>query len=130
MIEETKGKTVKVLSIGNSFSVNAQTYLYDIAKADGTDMVIANLYIGGCSLERHWDNAQKDNKAYRYFKTHMDDKEASIKDALMEEDWDYITFQQNSGNSGMLKTYFPYLIDLVKYVKEFAPSAQHIMHQT
>ncbi|MBQ7726439.1 MAG: DUF4886 domain-containing protein, partial [Clostridia bacterium] len=43
---------MKVLSIGNSFSQDAQRYLHGIARADHTEMRAVNLYIGGCSLER------------------------------------------------------------------------------
>ena len=129
-MKQTVGNLIKVLSIGNSFSNNAHTYLYDIAKAGGMDMIVANLYIGGCPLEKHWNNALTDEKAYRYYKTGDEVKSASMKDALIEEEWDYITFQQQSGRSGLPDTYFPYLTHLVQYVKEFAPSAQHVMHQT
>ncbi|MGN1128615.1 MAG: DUF4886 domain-containing protein, partial [Candidatus Flemingiibacterium sp.] len=44
---------LKVLSIGNSFSQDAQRWLHDIAAADGVELLAKNLYIGGCSLERH-----------------------------------------------------------------------------
>ena len=44
---------MKVLAIGNSFSEDATRYLHDIAKADGVALEVANLYIGGCPLDRH-----------------------------------------------------------------------------
>ena len=47
---------MKILSIGNSFSEDAQRYLHQIANANGDDIFCANLYIGGCSLERHYNN--------------------------------------------------------------------------
>ena len=49
----------KVLAIGNSFSRDATCYLHQIAKGAGVDAKIVNLYIGGCSLERHWQNIEK-----------------------------------------------------------------------
>ena len=52
---------IKILAIGNSFSQDATHYLHQIAAADQVDMKVVNLYIGGCSLERHWNNIQ--NKA-------------------------------------------------------------------
>ena len=117
-MEHPVSKTIKVLSIGNSFSRNAQTYLYDIAKAGGIKMVVANLYIGGCPLDLHWKNAYHDEKAYLYSKTGQESRTACIKDALLEEEWDYITFQQRSGYSGIPETYFPYLTVLQRYVSE------------
>jgi hypothetical protein len=130
-MKDINGNKIKVLSIGNSFSRNAQTYLHKIAEADGVDMIVANLYIGGCPLELHWMNASTDNKAYLYTKTYVEPrKAATIKEALIDEEWDYVTFQQKSGYSGLVETYFPYLTNLIEYVKEYAPSACHVIHQT
>ena len=44
---------VKILSIGNSFSVDAHAYLHALAKKRGFDIKAVNLAIGGCSLETH-----------------------------------------------------------------------------
>ena len=46
----------KILAIGNSFSEDATSYLEDIATCGGEDCKVVNLYIGGCSLERHYNN--------------------------------------------------------------------------
>ena len=51
---------MKVLCIGNSFSDDAHTFVHEIAASVGQDITIGNLYIGGCPLERHWQNAQDD----------------------------------------------------------------------
>ena len=52
-------KVIKILTIGNSFSEDAvEQHLHDIAKADGVKVIIGNMYIGGCSLERHLNNAK------------------------------------------------------------------------
>ena len=37
---------MKILSIGNSFSQDAQRYLHALAKADGENFKTVNLYIG------------------------------------------------------------------------------------
>ena len=49
-------KNLKILSIGNSFSDDAQRYLYQIARAGHQEMKVVNAYIGGCSLHRHYTN--------------------------------------------------------------------------
>ncbi len=36
-----------ILSMGNSFSQDAQRYLHRIAAADGVEFYICNLFIGG-----------------------------------------------------------------------------------
>ena len=55
---------MKVLSIGNSFSTDATAYLHRAAVSAGVDLDTYNLYIGGCSLERHWDNVVREAKEY------------------------------------------------------------------
>ena len=48
---------MNILSIGNSFSQDAQRYLHRIAKADGCTLNTFNLYIGGCPLSLHYRNS-------------------------------------------------------------------------
>ena len=63
--------TIKILAIGNSFSQDAlETYLYELAKAENIQVIIGNLYIGGASLELHWNNV-KENKATYQFRKYM-----------------------------------------------------------
>lgn len=46
--------TVRILAVGNSFSEDAiEQNLHEIAQAAGVTTVVGNLFIGGCSLERH-----------------------------------------------------------------------------
>lgn len=127
---------LKILAIGNSFSADAvEEFLDDLAKKGGAEVVIGNAFIGGCSLERHWSNADKDLQAYSYRKVVNNKKSISKKTLLQciqDEKWDYITFQQVSTLSGMVSSYFPYLKDLVDYVKQHAtnPQVKLAMHQT
>ena len=121
---------IKVLAIGNSFSDDARTFVHQIAQAAGLDVVIGNLYIGGCSLERHWQNAMDDAAAYDYSKTGCENRPASIRQALEEDDWDYVTMQQASHFSGMPETYQPYLNQLSAYVRQYAPGAEQLIHET
>lgn len=55
---------MKILSIGNSFSQDAQAYLHDAALSLGLDLECLNLYIGGCSLERHYNNLLSGERVY------------------------------------------------------------------
>ena len=57
-------KSIRLLSIGNSFSDDMQQYMYDIFKENGYETVIANLCVGGCTLKRHYDNILSDNHEY------------------------------------------------------------------
>ena len=124
-------KKLKILAIGNSFSQDATRYLKGIADADSYPMKVVNLYIGGCSLERHYNNMIADAKEYSYeLSGKATGNMVSIKDALTEDVWDIVTLQQVSSKSFDFNTYEPYLSALAAYVREFAPKAKLYIHQT
>ncbi len=56
---------ISILAIGNSFSNDATYYLNDILEASGVENRVVNLYIGGCSLERHWQNIEGNKREYQ-----------------------------------------------------------------
>ena len=114
---------VRILSIGNSFSQDAvEQYLHELAEADGQEVIIGNMYIGGCSLKKHLNNARENKPAYKYRKIGLDGKKVETKEftleqALADEKWDYLSFQQQSGNSGIYETWEASLPELLEYVK-------------
>ena len=55
---------MNILAIGNSFSEDATRYLHNIARADGERINVVNLYIGGCTLDRHYRNMLSGARAY------------------------------------------------------------------
>ena len=66
---QTLPVTIKILAIGNSFSADAvEQELYGLFEAAGQKVIIGNLYIGGCPLEKHAANAASDAAAYSYRK--------------------------------------------------------------
>lgn len=128
---------VKVLAIGNSFSEDAvEQYLHELAAAEGKRMVIGNMYIGGCSLERHFNNSVNNTPDYRYCKITLDGTKSythhyTLERALADEDWDYVSLQQASHFSGQYSTYQPYLNRLIAYLKEKLPKKTKIIwHMT
>jgi hypothetical protein len=130
-------ETIKILAIGNSFSSDAvENYLYELGKADNVTLVIGNMYIGGCSLQRHWNNASANKAAYAYYKivdgVKTKTPATTLETAIADENWDYITFQQVSQYSGVYDSYFPYLTNLLAYVKTKAtnPNVKFAMHMT
>ena len=66
-------RPLKVLMIGNSFSICNLKQMPQVAKSMGLKLDLASLYIGGCSLERHWNNvvasANAAFKPYRFDRT-------------------------------------------------------------
>lgn len=122
---------MKILAIGNSFSEDATAYLYQIAQAGGKNIKVVNLYIGGCSLERHWKNVEGNIADYDYqLNGNYSDRKISIKEALMEEEWDVVTLQQCSGLSGLEESYYPFIERLSEYVSSLAPKAVQWIHKT
>ncbi len=122
---------MNILSIGNSFSHDAQRYLHRIAKADGYTLNTFNLYIGGCPLSRHYRNMLSEKNAYTLgMNGESTGFEVSLKDALLNRDWDVVTIQQASKNSPYYDTYQPYLDKLVEYVRLCVPKAKIAIHQT
>lgn len=122
---------MNVLSIGNSFSQDAQRYLHNLAEKDGFNMRTANLYIGGCSLRTHYLNMLDDEKAYNFeFNGENTGLKVSIREALKSCEWDIVTLQQVSYLSPDFSTFTPYLEELALYVKKYAPNAKIYMHQT
>lgn len=147
-IKVNAANKLKVLMIGNSFADDTINYAYEIAKSTGipeSNILIADIYIGGCSLEKHWNNAQTNAAAYRFGleKEGWFDGSSytnwTMEQAIKYADWDFITFQQNSGNSGGPGSY-AYLQDLMDYVYDIAtdeinnpnanPNVKFVWHQT
>lgn len=124
-------KQINILAIGNSFSEDTTHYLHQIALADGIKTKVVNLYIGGCSLETHWKNIEENAANYSYQINGMyTDRLITIKEALLEENWDYVITQQASYNSGIEETYFPYIENIYHYIKKLAPKAVIMLNQT
>ena len=109
----SKGRTLRILALGNSFSVDGFHYLYQMAESAGYDVVIGNLYASACSLSTHWKNAEQDLGAYTYYKISDETdgawgsaREVSIAQALQDEQWDVVTLQQASAVSGVSDSYY------------------------
>ncbi|OYW76000.1 MAG: DUF4886 domain-containing protein [Verrucomicrobia bacterium 12-59-8] len=124
-----EAKTVKLLTIGNSFSANATHYLGDLAKAGGHTLIHQPLVIGGASLQVHAEKAQKheaDPKGKAGFYTNG----RGLKENLELQKWDYVTIQQASIKSHDFATYQPYAGWLSDYITKHAPQAQLLVHET
>ena len=129
--------SIKILAIGNSFSVDSMEYLYGILKDLGyTEIVLANLYVGGCSLQQHADYIAKSEKLspYTYYKntsgTWTTRNNTKITDVIDDYDWDYVSLQQVSGNSGLPDTFEPYLTQVIEFVHEHCPNSKLFWNMT
>jgi hypothetical protein len=124
-----EAKTVKLLTIGNSFSANATHYLGDLAKAGGHALIHEPLVIGGASFQVHAEKAQK-HEADPADKAGLYTSGRGLKENLELQKWDYVTIQQASIKSHDFSTYHPYATWLRDYVTEHAPQAKLLIHET
>ncbi len=131
-------KSIRILAIGNSFSDDAMyRYLPSLLKSGGyQEIELGIMYIGGSSLDQHWDNMQGDKNAYTYYILKNGEwmtLPSGIKLGTAFSDtapaWDYITIQQVSSQSGKPDTYTN-LSNITARLKELAPQAKILWHMT
>lgn len=130
--KNVRGLNMKILSIGNSFSDDAHAYLYDLAKQRNIDLKLVNLVIGGCSLQRHWENIESNKADYGLCINGKEwaEERVSANDTIKSQEFDIVTIQQVSHFSGMYETYQPYLDNLAAFVRENQPKAQLYFQKT
>lgn len=123
---------MKILSIGNSFSVDAHAYLHELASLYGENIETVNLAIGGCPLERHWENIVNDYAIYGHSINGeiWTQKDVTLDSVISSEQFDVVTLQQVSHFSGMYETYQPYLNNVIEYVRKHQPNALLYFHRT
>ena len=127
--------TLKVLAIGNSFSSDCMQYLYQIAKEGGVgEIVLGNLYYGGCTLQQHLSFANTDTPKYTYYKNTTGvwetENDFKISTAIKDENWDFIVIQQSSRTSGLTSSYGKTLTDLIKYIRSANSTATLVWNAT
>jgi len=134
---------IRILCIGNSFSWDAvEQELVPLCDAEGIEIEVNNLYYGGCSLQQHATFMLKDTAAYshrvctnnhspiHHRQTRVIRDTISLKDALKDGQYDFISFQQASHDSGIKSTYEPWLSILIDTVVAYQPQAQLCWMQT
>ena len=128
--------TIRVLCIGNSFSWDAVEHeLVPLCDAENVQVEIHNLYYGGCSLQQHAEFLLRDTAAYSHrVCTNAEPRivadTISLKQALRNGTYDYISLQQASHDSGIKSTYEPWLSLLIDSVRAYQPTAQLCWMQT
>lgn len=118
---------MKVLSVGNSFSADTMEHLGNIAKSLGVEKFkFSNLYIGGCSINRHYNNAVNNIAGYIYHENTGEGwskkENFAIDDVVKSEKWDYISIQHGTGDKSRYTSPESYvnLPLLVKHIKNLA----------
>ncbi len=130
--------TLRILAVGNSFSDDGTEYLPGLLESAGIrNVIVARLYIGGCSLKRHCDEYAEGLANYVYYKStrnHWEtvSRNATLLDGLKDEPWDIITIQETSGHSGTYDTYKEWLPQLAGIIRKEAlnPRVTIAWHET
>ncbi|MCF6176611.1 MAG: DUF4886 domain-containing protein [Victivallaceae bacterium] len=127
---------MKILTIGNSFSDNATFQLSQmIALESNLDLTIGRASLGGCSLEKHWNLVEQSDllpnvKPYDFHILGETSTPMNLREILATQKWDYVTLQQVSHCSWRPETFGPYIGKLYALIKELAPQAEIVLHQT
>ena len=127
---------VRLLTIGNSFAENAVKYLREFARAAGHEIQIREANLPSHSLEQHWRYVQQNEAdptvpAGRPYKgARGEPASQALVELLAAERWDFVTLQQVSHLSYKAESFQPHLQLLVDFVRQRAPEAEILLHQT
>ena len=135
-------KDLSILMIGNSFSICVGRNLPQIVHSvPGHHLKLTSAYIGGCPLEKHWNNilaAEKNPDADLYKISVWDSNDpakenitrGNVAQLLKNNTYDIITIQQASPRSWDYDTYQPFAADLIAYIRKHNPKAEIVVQQT
>lgn len=142
-------KPLKVLAIGNSFSICVLKEIPEVAKDLGCPLDFCSLYIPGCSLKRHAENLKKpDSNPYLVTWSYVscpagaipfgngsvakvkNKHYGNIEKMLKADRWDVVTVQQASHLSWKPDSYEPYGTAIVEMIRKNAPQARIFVQQT
>ncbi len=130
-IPEAEDGVIRLLSIGNSYSNDAQTYISKLAESLGIKAEFYNLYYGGCTIAQHYNFYNNNSAEYTFYRnmtTYVSEK-VTMKAVLEATQYDIITFQQGSWSSDNYSNYEK-LDELMAIVREHQPDAEFMIHQT
>lgn len=123
--------SLKILSVGNSFSRDSLSYVPIIMAQMGLKVEIGILYRSSCTLQTHWEK-RNDSNVYIFDQyTAATGKwstsaggtnyNKSLADGLNAADWDIVLLQQGSGSANDYSTVQPYLNDLIDHIAATLP---------
>lgn len=122
--------SVRILILGHSFGADCTQRLPELALEAGMDDVyVARFVKANCSLEEHWNYYQSDSTCFFFDcpcgQMRFKKKPCSIREAMQQE-WDYVIFQNSLENEGRYETAQPYLN---RFIEEFKARARENGHK-
>ena len=125
-----RNTTLRVLSIGNSFSIDANLILPQVVVDAGVPrdnfVLYATIY-AGASLE-YWDNMYTTDTPLPYVHymggklLRLEDKEWTLRTLLQSQPWDVVVIQQASALSTNHKSFQPYMNRMIEYIRQDCPN--------
>ena len=134
-VNEDNDGILKILTLGNSFSVDTMEYVASIAKSVGIERIkLGNLMTGGCSINQHYAITTQNRSYAEYYEN---DGSGWIKtygvlanEVLASEQWDYVTIQPGTGDHSYHTREVSYkkLVPLIEHIKTIVPSTTKIAY--
>lgn len=123
-------KQVKVLVVGNSFSIRSTAQgsanLLSLTKSLGINLYLGVIGNSGASFQTNYTKAVND-ETFEYLQegdsiTGIVDKSSqplTLGQFVSSKEWDYIILHQGSKLSGDIASFTPYLNDLIDFIKTY-----------
>lgn len=113
--------TLRVLLIGSSWGMDTISRFSEVMSAGGIRNVVGDLYRSGVTFKQHAEYAEKSSREYTYTKWAdgkllAASKEQTSLAGLTDEKWDVVVLMQGACESGLWRTYQPYMGQFVRWV--------------
>lgn len=139
--DPSKDDAFNILMIGNSACYYYTNELFQIAKAEGIEINVYNVYYSGCRLSQHWQFDKFNETPYQFFRTDENGRKmiknnCNLMQCLSEANWDVITMQEavnpvrSLDRDLVFSELEPYMRDLMKKIQTQFPQSTYMYHQT
>ena len=124
-----------VMAIGNSFAQDSMVHLKEIAAADGIVINSYDCFIGGQTLNGHYQRLLADDSKYEILpEGDSSGIKTSIRNILTYRDWDFVLLQGTTHDvafdTSLWNDDTRAWTTLTEAVKELAPNAKRYVHAT
>ena len=143
-------RPLKVLMIGNSFSISVLNQMPQVAKAAGCPLDLVSACVGGCPMKSHleriescesnpatnshyisWNYVSRENPLVGVVPKDKDGNTwGNLVTVLKADKWDVVTIQQASHESWRPESFHPWGDRLVEKIRKYAPQAKIVVQQT
>lgn len=121
---------MKLLCIGNEIINECASFLPELAKAAGKELLLGILYADGSNAEDHYRNYIDENEVYNYRVFLEGETEPmmpegiAVHEAVEDDSWDMVIIQQEPALAGVKETMSPYVAELAGYIALMHPGAK------